>query len=44
MVQQTRGIRLKLSEVEPGKNVTDLVVRIVSVAPPHANWKKDPTH
>jgi len=25
---------LKLSEVEPGKNVTDLVVRIVSVAPP----------
>jgi replication factor A1 len=34
MVQQTRGILLKLSEVEPGKNVTDLVVRIVSVAPP----------
>jgi ssDNA-binding replication factor A large subunit len=34
MVQQTRGIRLKLSEVEPGKNVTDLVLRIVSVAPP----------
>jgi ssDNA-binding replication factor A large subunit len=25
---------LKLSEVEPGKNVTELVVRIVSVAPP----------
>ena len=25
---------MKLSEVEPGKNVTDLVVRIVSVAPP----------
>jgi ssDNA-binding replication factor A large subunit len=25
---------LKLSEVEPEKNVTDLVVRIVSVAPP----------
>jgi len=34
VVQQTRGILLKLSEVEPGKNVTDLVVRIVSVAPP----------
>jgi ssDNA-binding replication factor A large subunit len=34
MVQQTRGIRLKLSEVVPGKNVTDLVLRIVSVAPP----------
>ena len=34
MVQQTRGICLKLSEVEPGKNVIDLVVRIVSVAPP----------
>ncbi len=28
------GICLKLSEVEPEKNVTDLVVRIVSVAPP----------
>jgi ssDNA-binding replication factor A large subunit len=25
---------LKLSEVEPGKNVTELIVRIVSVAPP----------
>ena len=25
---------MKLSEVEPGKNVIDLVVRIVSVAPP----------
>ncbi|MHA1964597.1 MAG: hypothetical protein ACW97G_08450 [Candidatus Thorarchaeota archaeon] len=25
---------MKLSEVEPGKNVTELVVRIVSVAPP----------
>jgi len=25
---------LKLSDVEPNKNVTDLVVRIVSVAPP----------
>lgn len=34
MVQQTRGILLKLSEVEPEKNVTDLIVRIVSVAPP----------
>lgn len=28
------GICLKLSEVEPEKNVTDLVVRIVSVASP----------
>jgi len=25
---------LKISEVEPGKNVTDLIVRIISVAPP----------
>ncbi len=28
------GSCLKLSDVEPNKNVTDLVVRIVSVAPP----------
>ncbi|MFX1578866.1 MAG: hypothetical protein ACFFBJ_04410 [Promethearchaeota archaeon] len=25
---------MKLSEVEPGKNITELIVRIVSVAPP----------
>jgi ssDNA-binding replication factor A large subunit len=31
---QHRGIFLKLSDVEAEKNVTDLVVRVVSMAPP----------
>ncbi len=34
MFSKLWGSCLKLSEVEPNKNVTDLVVRIVSVAPP----------
>lgn len=34
MRHQNRGIFLKLSDVEPEKNVTDLVVRVVSMAPP----------
>ena len=34
MRHQHRGIFLKLSDVEAEKNVTDLVVRVVSMAPP----------
>ena len=34
MRHQTRGIFLKLSDIEAEKNVTDLVVRVVSMAPP----------
>jgi len=32
---------LKLAEVEPGKNVNDLIVRIISVAPPRIVKTRD---